>query len=152
MTTQNLDQFFATFGTAPIRVELPKLDESVRMLSEFLPKASDKDLAELDKQLGKRFAEIMKRVAKEGGFYVKPLTSEARDFFEASIIGKGDKRNLENLRARLVSKSWCYADGTLVGNAKTISEFRADILGELFDCVRHINGMDTEDLDEAGKD
>ena len=98
------------------------------------------------------FAEVMKRVAKEGGFYLLPLPSADRDFFEASVVGIDGKRNLVNLRARLVAQCWCFEDASMVGNPKTVGSFRADVLGQLFDRVRHLNGMDAEDIEEAGKD
>ena len=152
MTTQTLDQFFAVFGTAPVNAELSQFDSELKFLKKFLTTASEDDLDKLDKKLGKSFAEVMKRVAREGGFYLLPLPSADRDFFEASVVGVDGKRNLVNLRARLVAQCWCFEDASMVGNPKAVGSFRADVLGQLFDRVRHLNGMDSDDVEEAGKD
>ena len=152
MTTQSLDQFFATFGSAPVRIDLPQYDEFLTALAEKLEKPTKKDLADLDKHLGKRFAVAMTRVAREGGFFLKPLSSEDRDFYEASIVGDKGQRNLLNVRARLLAKCWCFEDGSIVGPAKEVGSWRANILSDIFNCARDLNGMNAEDVEEAGKD
>ncbi len=92
--------------------------------------------------------------AKDGTFsiYLKPLTSAERDRFEASIVGEKGKRNLANLRARLVANCWVNAEGKPVGTADEIGKQRADLIGAIFDKVREMNGMYADDVDEAGKD
>ena len=86
-------------------------------------------------------------------FFLKPLKSADRDNFEASVVGIDGNRNLLNLRARLVSLAWCDADGKPIGSAKQIGELRSDLVNALFDRVRVLNGMETEDeIDAAGKD
>ena len=96
----------------------------------------------------------LEQFGKDAAFYLKPLTSADRDNFEASIVGaEGKQRNLANLRARLVALCWCDKDGNPIGSAKDIGTLRADLVGALFDEVRHLNGMDPEeDVGEAGKD
>lgn len=83
--------------------------------------------------------------------YLRPLTSAQRDAFEASVVGVDGKRDLSNLRARLVADCLVDEGGKPVGNAKQIGELDARVVGALFDAVRHLNGMDAEDVEEAGK-
>jgi len=90
---------------------------------------------------------------KDAVFYLKPLSSVDRDNFEASIIGPdGNKRNLINLRARLVACAWCDKDGKLIGSPKQIGELRTDLIGALFNEIRTMNGMDKDDVEEAKKE
>ena len=84
--------------------------------------------------------------------FLKPLISADRDSFEASVVGVDGKRNLANLRARLVSLCWCDKDGKPIGNPKQIGGLRADLIGALFNEIRTMNCMDTDDVEEAGKD
>ena len=85
--------------------------------------------------------------------YLRPLTSAQRDEFEASVVGVDGKRDLRNLRARLVEKCLVTETGSKVGDAKAIGELDARLIGALFEKVRQLNGMDGEDaIEEAGKD
>lgn len=96
--------------------------------------------------------ELPAKLAKDGfsTVYLKPLSSAARDNFEASVVGlEGKGRDLRNLRARLVATCWCNADGALMGTEKQIGELRADLIGGLFDLVRTMNGMDADEVAEA---
>ena len=94
----------------------------------------------------------LEQFGKDAVFYLKPLVSTDRDNFEASVVGVDGKRNLANLRARLVSLCWCDAEGKPIGSAKQIGGLRADLVGALFDEIRSMNGMDSDDVEEAGKD
>ena len=84
--------------------------------------------------------------------FLKPLTSAQRDRFEASVVGVDGKRDLSNLRARLVADCLVDAKGKPIGNAKDLGELDARLVGELFDAVRRLNGMDDDAVEEAGKD
>lgn len=95
---------------------------------------------------------VLDQFGKDATFYLKPLSSIDRDSFEASIVGQKGKRDLHNLRARLLAMCLCDKDGKVIGNAKQIGGLRADLVGALFDEVRHMNGMDADDVVEAGKD
>lgn len=95
---------------------------------------------------------VLEKFGKDAAFYLKPLISADRDAFEASVVGVDGKRDLYNLRARLVALCLCDEDGKVLGTAKQIGLLRADLVGELFTEVRHMNGMDADDVDEAGKD
>jgi hypothetical protein len=95
----------------------------------------------------------LEKFGKDAVFYLKPLISADRDNFEASVVGIDGKRNLTNLRARLVSLCWCDKTGKQVGTPKEIGALRADLVGALFDEIRTLNGMDADDaVEEAGKD
>ena len=94
----------------------------------------------------------LEKFGKDARFYLKPLTSLDRDNFEASVVGIDGKRNLQNLRARLVALCWCSGeDGKPIGTAKDIGRLRSDLIGALFDEIRSMNGMDADDIEEAGK-
>ena len=92
--------------------------------------------------------------AKDGAFsiFLKPLSSRDRDNFEASVVGIDGQRDLHNLRARLVALCWVDEDGKPIGSEDAVGDLRADFVGAVFDQVRHLNGMDSDDVDEAGKD
>ena len=97
----------------------------------------------------------LQQFAKDGAFsiFLKPLTSRARDNFEASVVGVNGERDLHNLRARLVAECLCDEKGKPIGSADEIGELSAEFVGAVFDEVRHMNGMDDIDsVDEAGKD
>ena len=95
----------------------------------------------------------LEQFGKDAVFYLKPLISSDRDNFEASVVGQGDgKRNLLNLRARLVALCWCDKSGKPIGSPKQVGDLRADLIGALFDEIRTMNGMDQDDVEEAGKD
>ena len=85
--------------------------------------------------------------------FLRPLSSSQRDRFEASVVGEKGKRNLANLRARLVADCWVNEDGEKIGTAEQIGEQRADLVGAIFDRVRQLNGMDADvAVEEAGND
>jgi hypothetical protein len=82
----------------------------------------------------------------------KPLTSAQRDHFEASVVGVDGKRDLSNLRARLVADCLVTADSKPVGTAKELGQLDARLIGALFEKVRELNGMAGEEsIEEAGK-
>ena len=83
--------------------------------------------------------------------FLKPLTSAQRDAFEASVVGVDGKRDLSNLRAKLVANCLVTEKGKAVGNPQQIGQLDARLVGALFDKVRELNGMDAEDVEEAGK-
>jgi hypothetical protein len=98
---------------------------------------------------------IDKKFAKACPFkvlYFRPLTSRQRDAFEASVVGVDSKRDLFNLRARLVFNCWVDEDGNKIGTVNDVGDtIAAEFVGYLFDEVRRLNGMD-EDVVESGKD
>ena len=128
---QSLKAFQTVFKVEPVRVEY----------SEFA-----KDGA---------IAQSVKALKSEGldCIYLKPLTSEHRAGFEASIVGSdGKQRNMSNLYARYVALCWVDDEGKSMGTAKEIGQLRADLIAEIFAEVQRINGVKTDAVDEAGKD
>lgn len=112
-------------------------------------------LAEFSANFGSDPVEVdLPQFAKDGAFsiFLKPLSSKDRDNFEASVVGMNGERDLQNLRARLVAKCLCDEKGKPIGNPAQIGELRADFIGAIFDKVRELNGMDADDVAEAGKD
>jgi len=83
--------------------------------------------------------------------FLKPLTSAQRDAFEASVVGVDGNRDLSNLRARLVANCLVDEKGKAIGDPVAIGKLDARLVGALFDSVRKLNGMDAEDVEEAGK-
>ena len=115
--------------------------------------SSIQTLEQFQTTFGSKPVEVkLDKFGKDAVFYLKPLTSADRDNFEASVVGVDGKRNLINLRARLVALCWCDKDGKPIGSSKDIGNLRADLVGAIFDEVRHQNGMDADDVEEAGKD
>ncbi len=110
-------------------------------------------LAEFQQTFQPKPVEIEVTVAKEGVYkvYLKPLTSAQRDAFEASVVGQDGKRDLSNLRARLVADCLVTAEGKPIGSAKELGGLDARLVGALFDEVRKLNGMDSDAVEEAGK-
>ena len=93
---------------------------------------------------------VLEQFGTDAIFYLKPLVSVDRDNFEASVVGVDGKRNLLNLRARLLALCLCDKEGKALGSAKQIGALRADLVGALFNEVRRHNGMDADDVEEAG--
>ena len=107
---------------------------AIQTLEEFQSPYS-MDVVEVDIKFGKDAA---------FSIFLKPLTSTARDKFEADVVGVKGKTNLENLRARLVQKCWVDGEGKPIGSVEAIGNQRADIIAAIFDKVRELNGMDKD--------
>lgn len=116
--------------------------------------ATIQTLEQFQKTFGSEPVEItLEQFGKDAKFFLKPLRSVDRDNFESSVVGTDGNRNLLNLRARLVALAWCDAEGKPIGSAKQIGELRTDLIEALFDHIRALNGMETEDeINDAGKD
>jgi hypothetical protein len=115
-----------------------KIQSLAEFQTTFAPKPVETEI-EVD---GKAFSVLL-----------KPLTSAQRDKFEASVVGVDGKRDLTNLRARLVADCLVNADGKPLGSAKDLGELDARLVGALFEKVRELNGMAGEEsIAEAGKD
>ena len=110
-------------------------------------------LEQFQASFGSKPVEItLEQFGKDATFFLTPLISSDRDSFEASVVGVDGRRNLLNLRARLVSLCWTDEKGKPIGSAKAVGALRADLIGALFDKVREINGMDSDEaVEEAGK-
>ena len=127
---QSLKQFQAVFKTDPVKFDFAEFDDVF----------SDDVIASL----------------KEAGIdsiWLKPLSSEQRAGFEASVVGAdGKKRDMNNLYARYVALSWVDDDGKALGNAKEIGQLRADLVASIFSKVQKLNGVHADSAEEAGKD
>lgn len=85
---------------------------------------------------------------------VKGLSGAERDRFEASIIGentKNKRRNLANLRARMVSLTVVDAEGKTLfrpNDVEALGAKSAAALDRVFDVAMRLAGMRDEDVDE----
>jgi len=128
---QSLKAFQTVFKVEPVRIEY----------SEF---AKDGAIAQASKAL---------KAEGLDAIYLKPLTSQHRAGFEASLVGAdGKARNVQNLYARYVAMCWVDDEGKLMGTAKEIGDLRADLVAEIFEHVQELNGVKTKAIEEAGKD
>ena len=96
--------------------------------------ATIQTLEQFQKTFGSEPVKVtLEQFGKDAIFFLKPLKSADRDNFEASVVGVDGKRNLLNLRARLVALAWCDETGNTIGSAKQIGELRSDLVNALFD-------------------
>ncbi len=75
---------------------------------------------------------------------VKTLTGTERDAFESGLVGTDNKRNLENLRARLLSLAIVDENGSRVfseSDAALLGSKSAAALDRLFDVAQRLNGI-----------
>jgi hypothetical protein len=86
--------------------------------------------------------------------YVRTLTGRERDAFESSCFmtkGKNRELNTENLRAKLLVRSICDADGQrLFADADVVllGDMPADVLDALFAKAQELSGLGTKDVEE----
>ena len=129
---QTLKQFQSAFKTEPVRFE-------------FSAFAKD----------GAFSADTVKALKAEGldCIYLRPMTSEQRANFEASVVGPdGKQRDMHNFYARYVAMSWVNDEGKPMGNAKEVGQLRADLVYEIFEKVQELNGVKADSVERAGKD
>jgi hypothetical protein len=121
--------------------------------SVFSTDAVKIDFSEFAKD-GAFSADVIKALKAEGldAIYLKPLTSFERVELETSVAGiDGKARDMHNLYAKFVAPCWVDGeDGKPIGTAKQIGQLRSDLVTEIFNKVREMNGM--TDVEEAGKD
>ena len=93
----------------------------------------------------------------DGGVYLQPMTSAARDAFEATMIpkrgkkGKKSAERLRNFRARLVSRCVVTKDGKPYFTRKQVDELgekSAAPMSRLFEKCQEINGITKEDMED----
>ena len=128
---QTLKQFQSVFAVEPVRFEFSAFAKD----GAFSP-------------------DVIKALKAEGldAIYLRPMTSEQRANFEASVVGPdGKQRDMHNFYARYVSQSWVNDDGKLMGSAKEVGQLRADLVYEIFEKVQKLNGVKTDAVEEAGK-
>ena len=87
-----------------------------------------------------------------GSVMIRVMSGSERDRFESDFVG-GNK-TVENVRAKLVAKCVCDADGVRLfseDEVPQLGEKSAAVLDKLFAaCMRH-NRFTKEDVDELGK-
>ena len=85
-----------------------------------------------------------------GTVYVRSISAEDRDAFEASV-NDGKKSNLANLRARLLVRCLCDENGERLftySDAAALGKKSGAVLNRLFDRARKLNGMTDSDVQE----
>ena len=94
----------------------------------------------------------------EGGFYVRSLTAAERDTWEASIISIDDQgnrqSNMANLRARLVVRTACLADGSplfMESDAEVLGTKSASAVDRAYAVAARLSGISGQDARELEK-
>lgn len=88
---------------------------------------------------------------------VQGLTGAQRDQFEGdSVVQRGKHRstNFANMRARLVVLGVIHDDGQRVftdSDAAAVGNLPAADIDVMFDAIRELSGMSSEDVEELGK-
>jgi hypothetical protein len=70
------------------------------------------------------------------------------------MVGKKNKPNLDNVRARFAVLTICDADGVRLftdSDAKQLGEKSAAALDRVFAVAQRLNGFSSSDVDELGK-
>jgi len=86
-----------------------------------------------------------------GAVRVRELTGAERDALEMSVAG-GDKRDLHNMRARLVAMACIDEDGKRLfsdADAKRLGELSAAALDRVFWVAMRLSGMTAADVQAA---
>lgn len=92
-----------------------------------------------------------------GSVLVRGMTGTERDAFEESIIevkGKKQNINMQNLRAKLISKTVVDENGNPIftpGDVDALGKKSAAALSRVFAVAQRLSGMSDEDLDELTK-
>lgn len=86
--------------------------------------------------------------------YVKGMTGRERDSFESSCFaqqGKTREFTAENLRAKLLARTVCDADGKRLFtdfDVQTIGELPAEVVDVLFSKAQELSGIGSKDMEE----
>ena len=89
-----------------------------------------------------------------GDCYVSTLSGTQRDAFEQSMVGKKNKPNLDNVRARFAVLTICDEAGVRLfsdADATKLGEKSAAALDRVFAVAQRLNGFSSSDVDELGK-
>lgn len=92
-----------------------------------------------------------------GVVFVRSLSGEERDQFEASIIernGRDVRTNLRNLRARLVVLAACDESGAPIftpGDAAALGAKSAAALDRIFSVAQRLSGLRENDVQELAE-
>lgn len=92
-----------------------------------------------------------------GGFaFLRGMSGTERDAWERSlVVGRGKRRdvNTENVRAKLVARCLCDAEGTRIltdADAVALGGLRVDVLQRLFEVAQRLCGVSDADVEELG--
>lgn len=88
--------------------------------------------------------------------YVRGMSGKERDAFEISLAKgpRGQRRNLDNFRARLTVLCVVDQDGTRLyqsGDAELVGNIRVDVLAKIVAVAQRLSGITEADADELGK-
>lgn len=86
-----------------------------------------------------------------GSVRVQAMSGTDRDKFEASMVGKGNKPNLENFRAKLAAACIVDEDGTRMFAERDITALgrkSAAALDRVATAAQRISGLSQEDVEE----
>lgn len=86
-----------------------------------------------------------------GEVRVMAMTGTDRDKFEASLVGKGNKPNLENFRAKLAASCIVDEDGNRMFAEKDVAALgkkSAAALDRVANAAQRVSGMSQEDVEE----
>jgi len=89
-----------------------------------------------------------------GDLYVRTLNGTERDQFEQSMVGKKNKTNLDNVRARFAVLTICDESGTRLfraNDAEALGKKSAAALDRVFSVAQRLNGFSAEDAEELAK-
>jgi len=88
------------------------------------------------------------------GLHIKGLTGRERDSFEGACFqqrGKERIMNTENIRAKLLVRALCNAEGKRIFNdndESSLGNLPANILDEMFAVAQRLSGLGEKDLKE----
>ena len=88
--------------------------------------------------------------------WVSGMSGRERDAFEASLSKgpKGQRRNVENFRARLAALCLVDEQGVRLytaGEAERLGNIRADVLTKIVAVAQRLSGISEGDAEELGK-
>ena len=89
-----------------------------------------------------------------GDLYVRTLNGTERDLFEQSMVGKKNKTNLDNVRARFAVLTICDESGARLftaNDAEALGKKSASALDRVFAVAQRLNGFSSEDAEELAK-
>lgn len=92
-----------------------------------------------------------------GEVYVRTMTGEERDGFEAEMVevkGKNQSQNLKNLRARLAARTMCDEAGAGLftpADAAALGKKSAAALDRVLAVAMRLNGLGEKDVEELVK-
>ena len=90
----------------------------------------------------------------EGSVFVRSLTGRERDQLEAEILQTPGKKNMENLRSKLIALSAVDEKGNRLFELKdavALGEKNARALDRIFAVAQRLSGLTAKDMEELTK-